>query len=115
MTPDQRAEFERRIIQRAFEAGIQGCDLDTALGDIVYAMGLDVSDDANARAVSAALDTMSKPGGPLRSMNDADWLALSCEEWGRRIALLSTRPHTPHKRAKSADKIAKTLRGKAAT
>jgi len=115
MTPNQRAEFERRIIRHAFEAGIEGCGLDAALCDIVDSMKLDNSHEWYLANVEPILSELSKPGGPLRSMKDADWLALSAEEWARRIALLSTRPHTPHERAKFADKIAKMLRGKVAT
>ena len=111
MNSDQRAEFERRIIQRAFEAGIEGCGLDAALCDILEAMGLDSDPRYLSANIDPVCDELSKPGGPLRSMKDADWLALSAEEWGRRIVLdLYGAPSQPNEL-----RIAAMLRGKGTT
>ena len=120
MNLEQRAEFERRIIQRAFEAGIEGCDLDTALYDIVAGMRLDDSYEWHLANIEPILAERGKPGGPLRSMKDADWLALSAEEWGvrlqaRAIELLRIALSGGTEDLPLAAEFASMLRGKVAT
>lgn len=108
MTPDQLADFERRLIRKAFEAGILGCDLDHALNDIGDAMGHDVSYSEYESDLAPLLARLSAPDGPLRSMDENDWLALSIEEWGKRIALAILGDVAPTQERAIAD----LLRGK---
>lgn len=85
MTPTQRAELERRIIQRAFEAGVCGCDADPVVCDVADAVGLGESVEYD-EWVDIFRSLVAR--GILREEGviPADFLALSYEEWGRRLA-----------------------------
>ena len=107
MTPDQRAEFERRIIQRAFEAGVCGCDADPVLCAIDEEMGLGESVEYE-EWVDIFRSLVAR--GILREEGaiPADFLALTYEEWGTRIASSIGFPGYVN----IAEMIAKMLRGK---
>lgn len=114
MTPEQRSDFEHRIIRRAFEAGVCGCAADPVVCAVADEIGLGESleyEEWQALFKSLVERGILRKEGAI----PADYLALSYEEWGRRIALLSTRPYTTHERTLFAKKIAKALRGKAIT
>lgn len=82
MNHEQRAEFERRIIQRAFDASVVGCDVDAVLCAI--------GDEMDIAIESSEWETMFwslVERGILREVGviPADFLALSYEEWGVRL------------------------------
>lgn len=119
MTPKQRAEFERRIIQRAFEAGVVGCDVDAVLCNIAEEMKLGDALDYSAWEPvfwSLVERRILREEGVI----PADFLALSYEEWGvrlqaRAIELLRIALSGGTEDLPLAAEFATMLRGKVAT
>lgn len=107
MTPDQRVEFERRLIEKAFEAGIMGMDGLTIEPLSVGAPGEEPSYEDFESARDSLIDR-----GIFRteSTMPGDWIALSFDEWGRRIAA-KIGPSNVERSWASSD-IASMLRGK---
>ena len=110
MTSEQRSEFERRIVQRAFDAGVCGCLADPVLCEVAADMGVDAE---FSYSEWLAMFGSLVERGILRAEGviPSDHLALSFEEWGKRIANSADAPFAPGMRDGYATWIATVLRG----